>query len=164
MTVFAGRLSVAPMMDWTDRHFRYFARRLTRRTLLYSEMITAQAIVFGDAEKLLAYDGAQMFFSAKYDAYCYLVVSELSADEVKTDAEAKIAQADGTAIQIGYTGDVNQTGKIDINDAQMAYNMYGSALYDGFEKATIRMYLEADMNGDKAVDTADATAIVSEIK
>ena len=114
--------------------------------------------------KLLAYDGAQMFFSAKYDAYCYLVVSELSADEVKTDAEAKIAQADGSAIQIGYTGDVNQTGKIDINDAQMAHNMYGSALYDGFEKATIRMYLEADMNGDKAVDTADATAIVSEIK
>lgn len=114
--------------------------------------------------KLLAYDGAQMFFSAKYDAYCYLVVSELSADEVKTDAEAKIAQADGTAIQIGYTGDVNGTSKIDINDAQMAHNMYGSALYDGFEKATIRMYLEADMNGDKAVDTADATAIVSEIK
>lgn len=114
--------------------------------------------------KLLAYDGAQMFFSAKYDAYCYLVVSELSANEVKTNAEAKIAQADGTAIEIGYTGDVNGTSKIDINDAQMAHNMYGSALYDGFEKATIRMYLEADMNGDKAVDTADATAIVSEIK
>ena len=114
--------------------------------------------------KLLAYDGANMFYSAKYNAYCYLVVSELSADEVKTDAEAKIAQADGTAIEIGYTGDVNQTSKIDINDAQMAHNMYGSALYDGFEKATIRMYLEADMNGDKAVDTADATAIVSEIK
>ena len=59
MTVFAGRLSVAPMMDWTDRHFRYFARRLTRRALLYSEMITAQAIVFGDAEKLLAYDDCE---------------------------------------------------------------------------------------------------------
>ena len=114
--------------------------------------------------KLLAYDGAQMFFSAKYDAYCYLVVSELSADEVKTDAEAKIAQADGTAIQIGYTGDVNQTGKIDINDAQMAHNMYGSELYNDFEKATMKMYLEADMTGDKQVDVSDAAAIVSEIK
>ena len=114
--------------------------------------------------KLLAYDGANMLYSAKYNAYCYLVISTEGAEAVKTDAEAKIAQADGTAIQIGYTGDVNQTGKIDINDAQMAHNMYGSALYDGFEKATIRMYLEADMNGDKAVDTADATAIVSEIK
>lgn len=55
MTYASGRLSVAPMMDWTDRHFRYFIRRLTRRTQLYSEMITAQAIVFGDAEKLLRY-------------------------------------------------------------------------------------------------------------
>ncbi|MBO4644497.1 MAG: tRNA dihydrouridine(20/20a) synthase DusA [Alphaproteobacteria bacterium] len=56
MTFPAGRLSVAPMMDWTDRHFRYFIRRFSRRVQLYSEMITAQAIVFGDAEKLLAYN------------------------------------------------------------------------------------------------------------
>lgn len=126
-------------------------------------LITATDTSLTDG-KLLAYDGANMFYSAKYNAHCYLVVSELSADEVKTDAEAKIAQADGTAIQIGYTGDVNQTGKIDINDAQMAHNMYGSALYDGFEKATIRMYLEADMTGDKQVDVSDAAAIVSEIK
>lgn len=59
MTFPASRLSVAPMMDWTDRHYRYFVRRLTRRTLLYSEMITAQAVVFGDAEKLLSYDDAE---------------------------------------------------------------------------------------------------------
>lgn len=50
------RLSVAPMMDWTDRHFRFFIRRLSRLTLLYSEMITAQAVVFGDAERLLSFD------------------------------------------------------------------------------------------------------------
>ena len=56
MTFPASRLSVAPMMDWTDRHFRYFVRRLTRRVLLYSEMVTAQAVVFGDAEKLLSHD------------------------------------------------------------------------------------------------------------
>ena len=70
-------------------------------------LITATDTSLTDG-KLLAYDGANMFYSAKYNAHCYLVVSELSADEVKTDAEAKIAQADGTAIQIGYTGDVNQ--------------------------------------------------------
>ncbi len=51
-----SRLSVAPMMDWTDRHFRYFIRRLSRRIQLYSEMITAQAVVFGDFEKLLSFD------------------------------------------------------------------------------------------------------------
>ncbi len=46
-------LSVAPMMDWTDRHCRVFHRRLSRRTLLYTEMITARALIHGDADHLL---------------------------------------------------------------------------------------------------------------
>lgn len=46
-------LSIAPMMDRTDRHYRYFLRQITRRTLLYTEMITAQAIIHGDRPKLL---------------------------------------------------------------------------------------------------------------
>ncbi|MGA1621113.1 MAG: tRNA dihydrouridine(20/20a) synthase DusA [Synechocystis sp.] len=52
-------LSVAPMMDHTDRHFRYFLRQLTRHTLLYTEMITAQAILHGDRPKLLDFDPAE---------------------------------------------------------------------------------------------------------
>lgn len=48
-------LSVAPMMAKTDRHFRYFMRRLTRRTLLYTEMITTGAIIHGDREHLLGF-------------------------------------------------------------------------------------------------------------
>jgi tRNA-dihydrouridine synthase A len=47
------RLSVAPMMDWTDRHCRVFHRRLTRRTLLYTEMVTARALIHGDPDHLL---------------------------------------------------------------------------------------------------------------
>lgn len=46
-------LSIAPMMDRTDRHYRYFMRQITRRTLLYTEMITSQAIIYGDRPKLL---------------------------------------------------------------------------------------------------------------
>ena len=49
-------LSVAPMMDRTDRHYRFFIRQITRRTLLYSEMVTTQAILRGDREKLLGFD------------------------------------------------------------------------------------------------------------
>ncbi|WP_171099891.1 tRNA dihydrouridine(20/20a) synthase DusA [Ruegeria sp. HKCCD7255] len=48
-------LSVAPMMDWTDRHCRYFHRLLSARTLLYTEMVTAPALVRGGAVHLLAY-------------------------------------------------------------------------------------------------------------
>lgn len=48
-------LSIAPMMDRTDRHFRYFMRQITRRTLLYTEMIVTAAIIHGDREKLLGF-------------------------------------------------------------------------------------------------------------
>jgi len=53
------RLSVAPMMDHTDRHCRYFLRLITRRTLLYTEMITTSAILRGDRQRLLAFDPAE---------------------------------------------------------------------------------------------------------
>ena len=53
------RLSVAPMMDWTDRHCRSFHRVLTRRTLLYTEMVTASAILRGDWRRLLAHSPAE---------------------------------------------------------------------------------------------------------
>lgn len=47
-------LSVAPMMDWTDRHCRRFHRMLSRRTLLFTEMVTAPAVIHGDRDRLLA--------------------------------------------------------------------------------------------------------------
>jgi tRNA-dihydrouridine synthase A len=53
------RISVAPMMDWTDRHCRYFLRGFSPRALLYTEMITAAAIVHGDRERLLRYSAEE---------------------------------------------------------------------------------------------------------
>src|SRR5690606_29266465 len=53
------RLSVAPMMALTDRHFRRLARLLTQRALLYTEMVTAKAVLHGDAERLLARSPAE---------------------------------------------------------------------------------------------------------
>src|ERR1700679_20188 len=52
------RLSVAPMMDWTDRHCRRLHRSLSGRALLYTEMLTAQAVIHGDRAKLLGGDVA----------------------------------------------------------------------------------------------------------
>jgi tRNA-dihydrouridine synthase A len=53
------RFSVAPMMDWTDRHCRVFHRLLTRRARLYTEMVTADAVVFGPRERLIGFDDAE---------------------------------------------------------------------------------------------------------
>ncbi len=47
------------MLDWTDRHFRYFARLITRRTLLYTEMVTTGALIHGDRERFLRFDPAE---------------------------------------------------------------------------------------------------------
>ena len=53
------RLSIAPMMDWTDRHCRAFHRTLTTRALLYTEMVTAPAVLHGDQGRLLGFDAVE---------------------------------------------------------------------------------------------------------
>lgn len=52
-------ISVAPMLDWTDRHCRYFLRLISRRTRLYTEMITTSALIHGQREQLLAFDATE---------------------------------------------------------------------------------------------------------
>ncbi|MBV8047371.1 MAG: tRNA dihydrouridine(20/20a) synthase DusA [Paludibacterium sp.] len=53
------RLSVAPMLDWTDRHYRFFARLISRHTWLYTEMVTTGALLYGDVERHLRFDEAE---------------------------------------------------------------------------------------------------------
>ncbi|WP_087206670.1 tRNA dihydrouridine(20/20a) synthase DusA [Yoonia vestfoldensis] len=54
-----ARLSTAPMMDWTDRHCRYLHRLMSRHVLLYSQMVTAPAVLHGDRDRLIGYDPAE---------------------------------------------------------------------------------------------------------
>ena len=53
------RFCVAPMMEWTDRHCRYFLRLLSRRTFLYTEMVTAEAVLYGNRERVLGFNEAE---------------------------------------------------------------------------------------------------------
>lgn len=55
----AHTLCVAPMMDWTDRHCRYFHRLMSRHALLYTEMVTARAVIHGDRDHLLGFDAGE---------------------------------------------------------------------------------------------------------
>jgi tRNA-dihydrouridine synthase A len=57
--LYEGRLSVAPMLDWTDRHCRFFLRLIAPRTRLYTEMITTGAILHGNRDRLLDFDAAE---------------------------------------------------------------------------------------------------------
>lgn len=53
------RFSIAPMMDWTDTHYRYFARLISRHALLYTEMVTTGAVLHGDSSRLLGYSAEE---------------------------------------------------------------------------------------------------------
>jgi tRNA-dihydrouridine synthase A len=59
MTANKWKFSVAPMMDWTDRHCRVFHRLMTRRARLYTEMLTTGAILHGDRQRLLGFDASE---------------------------------------------------------------------------------------------------------
>jgi tRNA-dihydrouridine synthase A len=83
------RFSVAPMMEWTDRHCRFFHRLLTRRALIYTEMITTGAVLHGDRARLLAYDAAEHPVALQLGgsdpralAECAGIAADLGYDEI----------------------------------------------------------------------------------
>jgi tRNA-dihydrouridine synthase A len=63
------RFSVAPMMDWTDRHCRFFHRILSKRALLYTEMVTTGAVIHGDRQRLLGFSGAEHSVAVQLGGY-----------------------------------------------------------------------------------------------
>ena len=85
----ALRFSVAPMLDWTDRHCRVFHRLMSRRARLYTEMVTTGAVLRGDRERLLAYDPAERPLALQLGgsdpadlAQCARIAAESGYDEV----------------------------------------------------------------------------------
>lgn len=117
--------------------------------------------------KVLAYGNNAMFQNAERygGAYAYLVISDKTLDEVKAEAEkaGQITEVDATAQTFNVNGDVNGTGLVDINDAQLVYNIY-KAKYDNFDATTMVMFLAADMNDSRTVTVEDAAAVVAKIQ
>ncbi len=107
------------------------------------------------------YKGTAMFWSEKYNAYCILVAAaSLTADDV-TASDLQLTS--GTTVSVSYDYDVNKSGKVDANDAQLVYNMY-KADYAGFDAdVTMEKFLHADVNGSGSVNVDDAAAIVAEL-
>ncbi|MGR6532874.1 tRNA dihydrouridine(20/20a) synthase DusA [Brevundimonas sp. RM1] len=100
----AYRLSVAPMMDWTDRNCRAFHRALSTRALLYTEMVTAPAVIHGDRDRLLGFDAVE-----------HPVALQLGGSDPAQLAEAaKIGEAygyDEINLNVGCPSDRVQSGK-----------------------------------------------------
>src|ERR1700744_1702210 len=98
------KFCVAPMMDWTDRHCRFLHRLLSKHALLYTEMVTAQAVLHGKREQLLGYDSREN-----------PVALQLGGSEPEKLAEAAKIGADfGYAeinLNVGCPSDRVQSGK-----------------------------------------------------
>lgn len=120
-------------------------------------LITASPDPKPEETKSLYYGGKPMFWSEKYKSYAWLLLSSKSQDTVKADAEAAITIKENAVTSIEYSGDVNGTGHIDINDAQYVYDLYNA------KHSTLDMekFLRCDVNGNREVSVDDVQAVVS---
>ena len=115
-----------------------------------------------DDSKIFTYGESPMCFSEVYNAWCILTVesSRLTAGLAKKQIGDKKGQMD---VISSAAFDVNMTGLVDINDAQLVYDMYNGK-YDDFTTINMHRFLNADVNADKKITVTDAAAVVSAIK
>lgn len=119
--------------------------------------------------KVFTYDGNTMFRAANYgfNVYSWLLILDkgevLDVDALKADVISKLALADGTATTINQVYDVNKSRRMDINDAQLVYDIYNGTYFD-FTKVSMEKFLLADVNCDKMVNSADAVVIVGQFR
>lgn len=118
-----------------------------------------------DEGKAFAYGDNVMYKTTAYgeNVYSWLVIVDKNEAFTVATAEANITKASATAEEVKQSYDVNETGVVDINDAQLTYDIY-SGKYTDFEKVSVRKFLRADVNLDKAVNSTDAVAVVKNSK
>lgn len=112
------------------------------------------------------YDGNTMYKVEGYgtDRYAWLVIVDKGQTLTQEEAAAKVAiSAADNVVTITPSFDVNRTGKVDVNDAQLVYDMYNGT-YSDFTQVSVEKFLRADVNATKAVDHTDAVAIVNQFK
>ena len=116
--------------------------------------------------KAFTYDGNTMYKVNAYgtDQYAWLVIVDRGQTLTQEEAAAKVAiSAADNVVTITPSFDVNMTGKADVNDAQLVYDMYNGT-YSDFTQVSVEKFLRADVNATKAVDHTDAVAIVNQFK
>ena len=115
--------------------------------------------------KAFAYGDNVMYKTTAYgeNVYSWLVIVNKGETFDKATAAAKITQASATAEEVTQSYDVNETNLVDINDAQLTYDIY-SGKYTDFEKVSVRKFLRADVTSDKVVNSADAVAVIANSK
>lgn len=122
-------------------------------------LITAKNNGAAQAGQGFAYDGMTMLYSPKYEAFA-LVITAGSAPNQET-VKSKLTVSTEPYTTVAYNGDVNTTGRVDVNDAQLAYDMFlGQYSLNELDQM---MWLRADSNGDKTLDVQDVQTVLQAI-
>ncbi len=109
------------------------------------------------ATKSLYYGDTAMFWSEKYEAYAWLLVDKGTAADIAATAKSAISVKGNSTVSVSYGGDVNGTGRIDINDAQYIYDLY-NAKHSALD---MEKFLRCDVNSNREVSVDDVQAVVS---
>lgn len=120
-------------------------------------LITAVPETKLPATKSLYYGDTAMFWSGKYEAYAWLLVGKGTAADIAAAAKSAISVKGNSTVSVSYSGDVNGTGHIDINDAQYVYDLY-NAKHSALD---MEKFLRCDVNGNREVSVDDVQAVVS---
>lgn len=120
-------------------------------------LITAVPETKLPATKSLYYGDTAMFWSEKYEAYAWLLVGKGTAADIAAAAKSAISVKGNSTVSVSYSGDVNGTGHIDINDAQYIYDLY-NAKHSALD---MEKFLRCDVNGNREVSVDDVQAVVS---
>ena len=120
-------------------------------------LITAVPETKLPATKSLYYGDTAMFWSEKYEAYAWLLVDKGTAAGIAAAAKSAISVKGNSTVSVSYGGDVNGTGRIDINDAQYIYDLY-NAKHSALD---MEKFLRCDVNGNREVSVDDVQAVVS---
>ena len=120
-------------------------------------LITAVPETKLPATKSLYYGDTAMFWSEKYEAYAWLLVDKGTAAGIAAAAKSAISVKGNSTVSVSYSGDVNGTGHIDINDAQYIYDLY-NAKHSALD---MEKFLRCDVNGDREVNVEDVRMVVS---
>lgn len=120
-------------------------------------LITAVPETKLPATKSLYYGDTAMFWSEKYEAYAWLLVDKGTAADIAAAAKSAISVKGNSTVSVSYGGDVNSTGRIDINDAQYIYDLY-NAKHSALD---MEKFLRCDVNGDREVNVEDVRMVVS---
>lgn len=143
----AEEVSVSPYLELNDK------------TMM---LITVKGTPEGG--KAFTYDGNTMYKVNTYgaDQYAWLVIVDKGQTLTQEEAAAKVAiSAADNVVTITQGFDVNMTGKVDVNDAQLVYDMYNGT-YRDFTQVSVEKFLRADVNATKVVDHTDAVAIANQ--